>query len=813
MKKYCILIFLLAVLGGIQEVQGQVVVYSEDFDGALTWTINTDLVGEDANPNQWYISCEEEGVGAGVCGTACGAGNNTLHVGPNIVAGDLGAAYAETGLGFTSSNRRSESNDINTVGDVDLTLNFDMIGMGGGTDFTEVFYSIDGGVSWVSIDAPLTTLCCGGVPCTGAEQGLWATKTYALPPACEGIANLRISFVWKNVDDGIATDPSFAVDNITITKPVVVVPGGPTALFDPEDITICQGESITYTDLSITGDVITDWNWVFAGGAPGAALTAGPHVVTYDTPGIYTTTLTVTDGIGSHDTSFTVTVLDGPYAGVSTAYDLCEDATLNLNTLLPGADAGGFWTETSGAPSGGFTPGTGVLDATGLVAGSVYTFDYETLPGVAPCPGTDIATITINIVECGPLFASFTPSAPFVCQDGCLTFANASTGTGIVGYIWSFSDAAIGGPIAGADPGTVCFPTAGTVDVTLTITDGVLTDDTTITITVNPLPVVTATASATTICIGGTVTLTGTGDAAGYVWDGGATDGVAFTLDATSTFTVTGVNAFGCENTDEITINVVPCEALLAGFSFDDIVCVGDCRTFTDTSLGDPLTWLWDFGGAVDPPTSAEQNPTVCFNTPGVYDIQLTVTNAIGESSSTTNSITIYDSPTVSAAMDTIIDLGDDALLIATGSIPSGSYVWSPDEYIACETCPITSATPPENMIYVVTLTDVNGCTGTDTVLVFVNFIEAVGVADAFSPNGDGTNDVLYAKGYGLDAISFQIYNKYGEKVFETQTQDIGWDGTFRNREQNPGVFTWVLEYQFINGNGGVLKGTTTLVR
>ena len=163
--------------------------------------------------------------------------------------------------------------------------------------------------------------------------------------------------------------------------------------------------------------------------------------------------------------------------------------------------------------------------------------------------------------------------------------------------------------------------------------------------------------------------------------------------------------------------------------------------------------------------------------------------------------------------MDTIIDLGDDALLIATGSIPSGSYVWSPDEYIACETCPITSATPPENMIYVVTLTDVNGCTGTDTVLVFVNFIEAVGVADAFSPNGDGTNDVLYAKGYGLDAISFQIYNKYGEKVFETQTQDIGWDGTFRNREQNPGVFTWVLEYQFINGNGGVLKGTTTLVR
>lgn len=813
MKKQLILTLFLSLFLGAQSLQGQVVIYTEDFDGALTWTINTDPVAEGSNPNEWYISCEEEGVGAGVCGAACGAGDKTLHIGPNAIGGDLGAAYLETGAGITTSNRRAESANISTVGDVGLTLNFDMIGQGGGTDFTEVFYSIDGGVSWVSIDAPLTTLCCGGVPCTGVEQGLWATKSYALPAVCEGITNLRISFVWKNIDDGVATDPSFAVDNITITKPVVVVPGGPTALFDPEDVTICQGESITYTDMSITGDVISAWSWVFGGGSPSTALTVGPHVVTYPTAGVFNTTLTVTDGIGSHDTTFTVTVLDGPYAGVSTTEDLCENDVLDLNTLLPGADGGGTWTETSGVPSGGFTAGTGVLDATGLVAGSVYTFEYETLPGVAPCPGTDIATITINIIECGPLFASFTPSAPFVCQDGCLTFTNESTGTGIIGYVWSFSDAGIGGPIAGADPGTVCFPTAGSVDVTLTITDGVLTDDTTITITVNPLPDVTATASGTTICVGGSVTLTGTGDAAGYVWDGGVTDGVAFTLGVTTTYTVTGVNAFGCESTDDITITVVPCEALLSGFRYDDIVCVGDCRVFTDTSLGNPISWLWDFDGAVAPPTSTVQNPSVCFDTPGIYNIQLTVTNAIGESSSTTNSITVYDSPIVNAGIDTIIDLGQYAPLIAVGSIPSGSYVWSPDDYIDCETCPVTAANPPENMVYVVTLTDVNGCSGSDTVLVFVNFIEALGVADAFSPNGDGNNDVLYVKGYGLDAISFQIYNKYGEKVFETQTQDVGWDGTFRNRDQNPGVFTWVLEYQFINGNSGVLKGTTTLVR
>ena len=805
---------LLISLFGSANLFGQVVIYNEDFDGALTWTINTDLGAEGANPSTWYISCEEEGVGAGACGTDCGAGDQTLHISPNPVAGDMGAAYLETGAGLSTSDRRAESADISTVGHVDLTLEFDMIGMGNADDFAEVFYSIDGGTSWVSIDGPLTSLCCGGVPCTGAEQGLWETKSYALPAACDGIANLRISFVWKNIDDGVATDPSFAVDNIVISKPPVVVPGGPTALFDPEDITICQGESITYTDLSTTGDVITDWNWDFEGGSPATALTAGPHVVTYTTPGVYTTTLTVTDGIGSNDTSFTVTVVDGPYAGENVSIDLCVGDDIDLNTVLVGEDAGGTWTETSGAPSGTFTPGTGVLSGAGLTAGDVFTFDYETAAGVAPCPGTDIATVTVTMITCDALHASFTPESYSVCIDECITFTDESTGTGITGYAWTFSDPAIAGPITGADPGSVCFPTVGDVDVTLTITDGAAFDDTTIRVTVHPLPVVTATASAETVCEGGEVTLTGTGDALGYTWDGGVTDGAPFTLDETTTFTVTGLNNFGCENTDEITITVIPCEPLLAGFTYDDIVCVGECRTFTDTSSGDPVSWLWDFGGGAEPGTSTEENPTVCFNGPaGIYDVQLTVTNAIGESSSTTQSVTVFDSPTVNAEMDTIIDLGGTAYLIATGSIPEGSYVWSPDDYIECEDCAITTASPPSDMVYEVTLVDVNGCSATDSVRVFVNFIEALGVPDAFSPNNDGANDVLFVKGFGLESMTFMVYNKYGEKVFESQTQDIGWDGSFRGRPENPGVFTWVLEYQFINGKSGVLKGTTSLVK
>jgi gliding motility-associated-like protein len=61
--------------------------------------------------------------------------------------------------------------------------------------------------------------------------------------------------------------------------------------------------------------------------------------------------------------------------------------------------------------------------------------------------------------------------------------------------------------------------------------------------------------------------------------------------------------------------------------------------------------------------------------------------------------------------------------------------------------------------------------------------------------------------------MNFKVYNRYGEMVFETYEQSIGWDGTFRNRDENSGVFQWVLEYNLANGNAGILKGNTTLIR
>lgn len=108
---------------------------------------------------------------------------------------------------------------------------------------------------------------------------------------------------------------------------------------------------------------------------------------------------------------------------------------------------------------------------------------------------------------------------------------------------------------------------------------------------------------------------------------------------------------------------------------------------------------------------------------------------------------------------------------------------------------------------------DPYGCSSSDTVLVLVNYSKRIGVPSAFSPNGDGNNDVLFVKRQGIVGMSFQVFNRYGELVFQSDDQRIGWDGTYKNRDENPGVFTWVLYFTFEDGELGMLKGNTTLIR
>lgn len=277
------------------------------------------------------------------------------------------------------------------------------------------------------------------------------------------------------------------------------------------------------------------------------------------------------------------------------------------------------------------------------------------------------------------------------------------------------------------------------------------------------------------------------------------------------TLSVTDDN--GTDNvTQSITVTSCSTDPPVANFSVDTtIICKGDCISFTDLSTGDPTSWNWTFEEG-SPGSSIEQNPSqVCYDSVGTFDVTLTVTNPNGSDQSTT-SITVLDLPIVEGFGDTIIDIGGAAELSA---LPSsfGDFYWDPADNIDCPECLEVIATPYLTTSYYPTVVAPSGCVGRDTVLVIVNFEEIVEVPSAFSPNGDGLNDLLFVKGIGIVDIDFKIFNRYGQMVYSSTDIEEGWDGTLNGEELNQGVFVYTLEFDLINGQSGERSGNVTLVK
>lgn len=617
----------------------------------------------------------------------------------------------------------------------------------------------------VTATASFTEICLGeSVTFTGggADTYTWDMGVInGVPFTPGGLGTVTYTVTGTNTATGCMNTASVAVT--VNASPTVTATADATAVCDGETVTLNGGGAATYVwDLGVVNGVAF-------------------------TPPLGTTTYTVIGStISGCENTASIDITVNPIPAVTASADAIEVCEGETVTLTGGGATTYAW--DLGVVNGvAFTPPLG-------------TTTYTVIGTVTATGCQNSATIDITVLSSPTVTA--TASDVSICQGEAITL----TGGGSDTYTWSpaatdgVSFVPVGvGPIVytvtGTDVGTGCSNTA------------------TVTVTINPLPLVGATATTVEVCFGESVTLSGTG-ADSYSWDGGITNGVPFTPGAiaTTTYTVTGTTAFGCVGTASITISVIDCEPVVPLFFVPSPACVGDCIEITDLSTGAVAAWAWDFGGAATPATSTEQHPVICVTTAGVYTIALTTTSSTGAISTVSHSLTVFNNPTLVAVNDTIIDLGGEATLIAA-TLSTGTYSWVPSQNMDCSTCQITVVSPPESVTYTVTMEDENGCTASDTVMVLVNFVEGVGVPTAFSPNGDGFNDVLFVKGYALESISFNVYNRYGEVVFSTTDQRIGWDGTFENKDENPGVFTWVLYYQFINGKSGSQKGNTTLIR
>jgi gliding motility-associated-like protein len=171
---------------------------------------------------------------------------------------------------------------------------------------------------------------------------------------------------------------------------------------------------------------------------------------------------------------------------------------------------------------------------------------------------------------------------------------------------------------------------------------------------------------------------------------------------------------------------------------------------------------------------------------------------------------------------DTTILRGESVQIIIQGGNNQMNYIWDPTSELNCTSCGSTAvATPYDDILYTIIVSDSLGCTATAIVQIFVDTIPSpiLYVPNAFTPNGDGVNDEFNVEVRNYLTFHILIFDRWGELVFESYDPMVGWDGTFRGKECNPGVFVYYVDVAYDRDIGKpdnmeeYRKGSITLIR
>ncbi|KAA3640618.1 MAG: hypothetical protein DWQ02_01795 [Bacteroidetes bacterium] len=274
---------------------------------------------------------------------------------------------------------------------------------------------------------------------------------------------------------------------------------------------------------------------------------------------------------------------------------------------------------------------------------------------------------------------------------------------------------------------------------------------------------------------------------------------------------------FGCEVSGEIVIPEP--EDLFGELVIEDVSCFG---------LGDGYVSILTSGGTSPYLYSLDGGGN--FSTAALF----------GNLSGGEYSVIIQDANgcewpqnfTVNEPEEIIIDVENIAEIIlgetygfeAQVNIPNSeidTIIWTPTDSLSCDNCLTTTANPEYTTSYTIRLFTQDGCSAQAFTTLFVDRRISVFVPNAFSPNGDGINDLLsiYAAETNIKRIkSFQVFDRWGANVFYVEDflpndPNIGWDGTFRGKYLNPAVFTWIAEIELSDGRIALFQGDVAIVR
>jgi gliding motility-associated-like protein len=558
---------------------------------------------------------------------------------------------------------------------------------------------------------------------------------------------------------------------------------------------VCPGSSdgtATGSPSGGSGTYHYDWSTIPAQNTQQATgLPAGPYTlsVTDDSSCVASASVTLTDPAA---TTF------GP-GSVTDA--LCHGSSTGTVTVNPQGAFGPYsylWSDISHQIS---------QQATGLAAGpySVVVTDSR---------GCTVSTaVTIGEPSAVIVLASHTDLTCYQNNSGTAS-ASASGGTVPYTYDWSNGDS------------TAQIFNLPAATYFVTVTDGLGCTATANTTTLQPTTVMLTATSTSTTCaatVDGTVTVIGSGGA-GAPYTYSLKDVVGNTIQSNSTglftglgaqlYTVVATDQNGCSASDVITVPRAEFNVYTA--TADSTSCYGE--QYHDGSIH--LA-----GGAIPNAPfqySVDNGPLQYI--PDFYDLSAGAHLVhIVDAHNCDTSFTIIVGEPLPASVDILpgdstIVLGS-SLQLSTAFRPYStdsikSYAWSPADGLSCSDCPAPVASPYSvQNSYTLTVTYNQGCQAITTVRINVQGDPPVFIPSAFSPNGDGNNDVLYVYGEGIKTVSMTIFNRWGEKVFESDNQSQGWDGTYKGTLQEPGVYIYLVDLIYLNDHKKLKEGSVTLIR
>jgi gliding motility-associated-like protein len=531
------------------------------------------------------------------------------------------------------------------------------------------------------------------------------------------------------------------------------------------------------------------WQW-----SPAATITVDTLKITNAFPLINTTYTLITkwgrNCVATATKLITVIPLAIPNAGPDKL--ICAG---QFNTTQLTASGGNTYT---------WSPPT-ALSATNIAnpfASPTVTTTYAVAVGVTGCAKTRTDSVTV-IVSTPPTLASINDT--LICNIDTLQLTTVGTGSFLWAPNYMISNTTTQSPFVSPDVPTKYF-------VRLTDAYGCTNTDTIFVDVKNKVTLFAG--NDTTICKTDGFTLKTESDGLYYKW----TPATYLNYDtikqpyttplSTITYSVTA-NIGKCQSQDDVTITVVPYP--LANARPDTAMCpelIGNVQlTATGGSnyLWTPNTFLTNQN--IANPIAIKPNASIRYI--------VAVTDTLGCPKAVKDTIWVVVHPKVIADAgppDTSVVLGQPLQLMATGGV---NYLWTPNTWLNNPAVQKPISKPQNNIRYTVTATSVNGCTASDYIDVIVYRLAAdMYVPNAFTPNGDGNNDVFRPILLGMKELRlFRVYNRFGQLLFETKQIGKGWDGTFKGRGQDPATYVWYAEAVSYTDEVKFKKGYVVLIR